>query len=51
MDCTIDRLCLFLYVVAVFARNEAAAYHLSELIEDHAYRTYDKVSDSERIWE
>ena len=30
------------YVVSAFAMNEAAAYHLSELIEDHAYNTYDK---------
>jgi hypothetical protein len=32
------------YVVALFARYEPAAYHLSELIEDHAYNTYNKVS-------
>ena len=29
------------YVVGVFALSEQAAYHLSELIEDHAYDTYD----------
>ena len=28
------------YVVAVYAFSEPAAYHLSELIEDHAYDTY-----------
>jgi len=28
------------YVVAVYAFSEPAAYHLSELIEDHAYNTY-----------
>lgn len=28
------------YVVGIFAFNEPAAYHLSELIEDHAYNTY-----------
>lgn len=30
------------YVVVVYAVSEQAAYHLSELIEDHAYNTYDK---------
>jgi ubiquinol oxidase len=30
------------YVVAVYSLSEQAAYHLSELIEDHAYATYDK---------
>jgi ubiquinol oxidase len=30
------------YVVAVYTLSEQAAYHLSELIEDHAYETYDK---------
>lgn len=30
------------YVTAVYAFSEPAAYHLSELIEDHAYNTYDK---------
>jgi len=30
------------YVVAVYSISEQAAYHLSELIEDHAYETYDK---------
>jgi ubiquinol oxidase len=29
------------YVIAIYVINEAAAYHLSELIEDHAYNTYD----------
>eukprot|EP00594_Rhizosolenia_setigera_P007128 CAMPEP_0178953344 /NCGR_PEP_ID=MMETSP0789-20121207/8368_1 /TAXON_ID=3005 /ORGANISM="Rhizosolenia setigera, Strain CCMP 1694" /LENGTH=302 /DNA_ID=CAMNT_0020634595 /DNA_START=174 /DNA_END=1082 /DNA_ORIENTATION=- len=29
------------YVVIIYAVNEPAAYHLSELIEDHAYDTYD----------
>jgi ubiquinol oxidase len=29
------------YVVVLFSVNEPAAYHLSELIEDHAYETYD----------
>jgi ubiquinol oxidase len=29
------------YVVLVYALSEEAAYHLSELIEDHAYETYD----------
>lgn len=28
------------YVVLVYALSEPAAYHLSELIEDHAYDTY-----------
>lgn len=28
------------YVVGVYAFSEQAAYHLSELIEDHAYNTY-----------
>jgi len=32
------------YVVVIFTWNEPAAYHLSELIEDHAYNTYNKVS-------
>jgi len=30
------------YVVLVYTLSEPAAYHLSELIEDHAYITYDK---------
>jgi ubiquinol oxidase len=30
------------YVAAVYAVSEQAAYHLSELIENHAYETYDK---------
>lgn len=29
------------YVVAVYSLSEQAAYHLSELIEHHAYHTYD----------
>ena len=29
------------YVVAVFFASPQSAYHLSELIEDHAYETYD----------
>ena len=32
------------FVAAVFFWNEKAAYHLNEIIEDHAYRTYDEVS-------
>eukprot|EP00566_Odontella_aurita_P018448 CAMPEP_0113527022 /NCGR_PEP_ID=MMETSP0015_2-20120614/1068_1 /TAXON_ID=2838 /ORGANISM="Odontella" /LENGTH=324 /DNA_ID=CAMNT_0000425417 /DNA_START=27 /DNA_END=1001 /DNA_ORIENTATION=- /assembly_acc=CAM_ASM_000160 len=28
------------YVIGVYAWNQAAAYHLSELIEDHAFNTY-----------
>ncbi|KAL3944512.1 MAG: hypothetical protein SGBAC_001433 [Bacillariaceae sp.] len=28
------------YVIAIYTWNEAAAYHLSELIEDHAFNTY-----------
>uniref|UniRef100_A0A7R9ULZ6 Alternative oxidase n=1 Tax=Diacronema lutheri TaxID=2081491 RepID=A0A7R9ULZ6_DIALT len=30
------------YVVVIYSVSEQAAYHLSELIEDHAYSTYDK---------
>lgn len=30
------------YVVAVYSVSEQAAYHLSELIEDHAFNTYNK---------
>lgn len=30
------------YVTLIYAVNEPAAYHLSELIEDHAFNTYDK---------
>lgn len=30
------------YVTAVYSISEPAAYHLSELIEDHAYDTYNK---------
>ncbi len=30
------------YVTAVYSFSEQAAYHLSELIEDHAYNTYNK---------
>lgn len=29
------------YVIVVYAWDKPAAYHLSELIEDHAYHTYD----------
>jgi len=29
------------YVVVIYSFSEPAAYHLSELIEDHAYETYD----------
>jgi len=29
------------YVIGVYTFSEQAAYHLSELIEDHAYNTYD----------
>ena len=32
----------FWYVAAVYLVNPQAAYHLSELIEDHAYNTYDE---------
>ena len=28
------------YVTVVYAFSEQAAYHLSELIEDHAFNTY-----------
>lgn len=28
------------YVIAIYCFNEQAAYHLSELIEDHAFETY-----------
>jgi hypothetical protein len=31
------------YVVLLYSMNEQAAYHLSELIEDHAYNTYNTV--------
>lgn len=30
------------YVIVVYIWNEPAAYHLSELIEDHAFNTYSK---------
>mmetsp|Transcript_3411 Transcript_3411/g.9569 ORF Transcript_3411/g.9569 Transcript_3411/m.9569 type:complete len:355 (+) Transcript_3411:157-1221(+) len=30
------------YVIIIYAWNEPAAYHLSELIEDHAFNTYSK---------
>lgn len=30
------------YVIIIYAWNEPAAYHLSELIEDHAFDTYSK---------
>jgi ubiquinol oxidase len=31
------------YIVLIYSMSEPAAYHLSELIEDHAYNTYNKV--------
>lgn len=34
-------LAYFWYVIVAFIWNQAAAYHLSELIEDHAFNTYD----------
>mmetsp|Transcript_18951 Transcript_18951/g.29617 ORF Transcript_18951/g.29617 Transcript_18951/m.29617 type:complete len:325 (+) Transcript_18951:114-1088(+) len=38
------------YVTAVYAFNEQAAYHLSELIEDHAFDTYNKyLTDHEEM--
>jgi len=38
------------YVVMVYCVSEDAAYHLSELIEDHAYETYDKyLTDHEEM--
>ena len=40
-SCTPCRFFYYWYVVAVYALSEQAAYHLSELIEDHAYATYD----------
>ena len=42
-------LCAHRYVTVVYFVSEPAAYHLSELIEDHAFYTYDnylKVSKS-----
>ena len=30
------------YVIVVYFLSESAAYHLSELIEDHAFNTYNK---------
>jgi ubiquinol oxidase len=30
------------YVIMIYSFNEPAAYHLSELIEDHAYDTYNR---------
>jgi len=30
------------YVIGIYTWNEPAAYHLSELIEDHAFNTYSK---------
>ena len=32
----------FWYVTVVYSLSEPAAYHLSELIEDHAFNTYDQ---------
>ena len=43
IDRTLAQTMAFLYywyVVIIYAWNEPAAYHLSELIEDHAYDTY-----------
>ena len=38
------------YVVVIYLWSEPAAYHLSELIEDHAYNTYNKyLTDYEEI--
>jgi ubiquinol oxidase len=31
------------YIVLIYSMSEPAAYHLSELIEDHAYNTYNTV--------
>jgi ubiquinol oxidase len=33
--------CFYWYVVVMFIVSEKAAYHLLELIEEHAYQTYD----------
>jgi ubiquinol oxidase len=33
------------YVIVIYTFNESAAYHLSELIEDHAYNTYSKFTE------
>jgi len=32
--------CYYWFVVLVFSWNEQAAYHLNEIVEDHAYKTY-----------
>lgn len=32
------------FVMLVYVWNDKAAYHLNEVIEDHAYKTYDEVS-------
>ena len=32
------------FVVVVFLWKEQAAYHLNEIVEDHAYRIYDEVN-------
>ena len=37
------------YVIVIYFFNEPAAYHLSELIEDHAFNTYNKVSLCSRV--
>ena len=38
------------YAIAMYAWNEPAAYHLSELIEDHAFNTYNGyLKDYEKI--
>lgn len=34
------------FVMLVYVWNDKAAYHLNEIIEDHAYNTYDEVSQS-----
>jgi len=34
------------YVIVIYTFNEPAAYHLSELIEDHAFDTYSKFSET-----
>eukprot|EP00964_Phaeocystis_antarctica_P160490 scaffold132113_cov33-Phaeocystis_antarctica.AAC.1 len=39
--CVSGTLCAHRYVTVVYFVSEPAAYHLSELIEDHAFYTYD----------
>lgn len=36
------------FVVVIFSCNEQAAYHLNEVVEDHAYKIYEEVSNSAR---